>query len=159
MIGETRILCDYGMRERVSQQRRVLTGGDPSGADIAASHRPANLAISADRQVAVVLIQKRVKPLVLRRRQVKHRQEIAIAAARFSESRIDQVDEILPPEFVRLEGLIDDRPEIIPRRKLSQQPRNDRRRLLGGRPCHRRDFTLSSPYVSVASPLIALQTA
>src|SRR5262245_14626437 len=100
----------------------TLTGGDSPRRDhvraLAGLRHPP---IGADRQIAVVLIKKRVKALVLRRRQIEHGKELAVTAGRLPQSRVDQVDEILTGQFTRLEWLVDDRPEVFAGRKPVKQ--------------------------------------
>ena len=70
-----------------------------------------------------MLVQKRVKALVLRRRQIEHGEEFAIAARRLPQARVDQVDEILSCQLAGLEWLIHNCPEVLAGRKAVEEAR------------------------------------
>src|SRR5678816_4700543 len=86
-----------------------LAGGDAARHDdlrtLTGLRHPA---ICAARKIAVVLIEKCVEALVLRRRQIEHREQFAITTRRLPESGVDQVDEILSRQLAGLEWLIHD---------------------------------------------------
>ena len=98
---------------RLSTGRRV-----DGGRSILATHGRSSRAIRANRQVAVLLIQERMKTLVIGRRQPKYTEQCAIASTRVLEASMNQRREIISRQFMRLEGLMYDRPEVL----ASEQP-------------------------------------
>src|SRR5262245_43306694 len=83
-----------------------------------ATHCRARRAIRPNRQVAVLLIQERVKAFVVGWRQAEHGEQCAIASARVLETSMDQRREIVSRQLVRLERLMHHRPEVL----ASDQP-------------------------------------
>src|SRR5262245_10568534 len=110
MCAADRTVADPPARVR----QTTLAGGDSTRSDyVGALTGLGHPAVGANRQIAVVLIEKCVKALVLRRRQVEHREELAITAGCLAQPRIDQVDEILTGQLAGLEQLVYDRTEVF----------------------------------------------
>src|SRR5215208_4621616 len=86
----------------------------------AASVRAART-IRGHREVAALLIQERVKTLVVALRQIKQREQRPIAAARFGQAAVDERRQISARELTGLERLTDDGPEILARLHSSPQ--------------------------------------
>ena len=82
-----------------STGRRV--GG---GWSILAAHRRASGAIRTHRQVAVLLIQERMKTLVISWRQPEHAKQCAIASACVLETAMNQRRKIISRQLVCLNG-------------------------------------------------------
>jgi len=69
--------------------------------------------IRGHREVATLLIQKRMKTFVVAFRKIEERQERAIAAASFGQAAIDERREIGARELAGFECLAHDGPEIL----------------------------------------------
>src|SRR5688572_17503865 len=61
-------------------------------------------AIWRHRKVAPLLIQERVEPPIVRRRQIEYAEQGPIAAVGLSQAEIDQIGEVGPGELPRLEA-------------------------------------------------------
>src|SRR5688572_16694609 len=72
-------------------------------------------AVRGHRQIAALLVQERVEPPVVRRRQIEHAKQGAIAAVGLAQAEIDQIGEVGPRELPRLESLINALPKVFSR--------------------------------------------
>src|SRR4030095_10690948 len=77
--------------------------------------------IRPDRKIAVLLVEKRVEPLVITRRQIEEPDECAVAAAGFLQTAIDQCRQFSASDFVRPEWLLNNVPEIAACHQLVPQ--------------------------------------
>src|SRR5687767_13989004 len=90
-----------------SHPKAALRGGSIPGVEDGRAFvcRPA---IWGHGQVAVLLIQERVEPLVVARRQVKHAMYRTVTAAGFHQTTIDDRSQVHAGQLTRLERLMDD---------------------------------------------------